>query len=207
MPLGAASAPLYSDLESQLRSGQRVVLLTHSQGGLVAQRAMLEFFDRGLGRLLDRVSGIVFLACPHQGSTRLGSIWLAYQLLSPSPQGRGLRPLMDDERVHQRFRDHALVATRDDYHWPIPVSAIHAIEDKWVTAQSAQGSIGTANFYEVSGRHESIHCQPTTSSAYQRIRNEVSRYLSDPGESAQPRAQTTILPGSGTLGVGSEAPI
>ena len=78
-------------LLTELRDEGPLVLVTHSQGGLVVQRFLARMIGQGHARDLVRIKLIIMYACPNTGSEfllslRRAAIWWRH------PQERHLRP-------------------------------------------------------------------------------------------------------------------
>ncbi|MGW2520012.1 esterase/lipase family protein [Streptomyces sp. NPDC001617] len=117
---------------------ERLVLVSHSQGGLVVQRYLARTLSRGLGLELARIKGIILFACPNDGSEFLSSVRQHWSPLNP--QLRGLEPLRNEvkdtqSRVISQIV-HATVLAPSSC--PIPIAAYAGESDKIVTRASAQ---------------------------------------------------------------------
>lgn len=55
-------------LEVECASYRRIVLISHSQGGLIIQRFLARMINQGRGTELAKIRRIVLLACPNSGS-------------------------------------------------------------------------------------------------------------------------------------------
>src|SRR5260370_10008671 len=89
----AQSLPAY--LAAHAPSDTPVVIVTHSQGGLILQRYLAWMLAEGRGRELARIQLIVMLSCPNEGSEYLRSIRAAIGL-SHHPQA-GQLDVLDRE--------------------------------------------------------------------------------------------------------------
>jgi len=88
-------------IEVECASYERLVLISHSQGGLIIQRYLARMIAQSRGLELDKIRRIVLLACPNNGSellllARKASIFWRH------PQERDLRPLSDSVMEAQR---------------------------------------------------------------------------------------------------------
>lgn len=117
----------------------RLMLITHSQGGLVAQRFLARVLADGEGRRLARIRRLVMLACPNNGSELLLSLRRNVLGLG-HPQERDLRPLNDQVNATLRtvLRDVVHATAVSDRTCPILVSAYTGESDRVVRAVSAQ---------------------------------------------------------------------
>jgi pimeloyl-ACP methyl ester carboxylesterase len=143
-------------LEDSCAEYQTVVLIAHSQGGLVVQRYLREMLDDGLGRDLARIPRIILLACPNNGA-EFGLIfrrlvgWLWFH-----PQERSLRPYKDDvadtnRRIMNRVV-HATMISSDSC--PIDFRVYAGQSDNIVTPASAGGTF--PKYGALRGDHNSI---------------------------------------------------
>ncbi|MFC7549642.1 alpha/beta fold hydrolase [Plantactinospora sp. GCM10030261] len=116
----------------------RLVLVTHSQGGLVAQRMLARTLANGDGPELSRIRRIVLFACPNTGS----DLALLLRRSGPwrHPQERELRPLnqaiSDAHRIVVNQIIHATAVTAASC--PIPIVAYAGDRDGVVTPVSAR---------------------------------------------------------------------
>ncbi|MEV5263780.1 esterase/lipase family protein [Streptomyces werraensis] len=105
--------PQYRDLASELatyldshvdRTRDDLILVTHSQGGLLAQRFLAEASRRGEADQLRHIKGVIMFACPTAGSA-FGLKWrgvMRWLQLVRSPQERSLRPLDPEVKEAER---------------------------------------------------------------------------------------------------------
>ncbi|MEV0172139.1 alpha/beta fold hydrolase [Streptomyces sp. NPDC050803] len=126
-------------LDTEARPFPRLLLISHSQGGLVVQRCLTRMAAEGRAAELARIDRVVMLACPNNGSQI--ALSLRRRLLGGNPQERELRPL--DERVAdtQRAVLRDLVHAREvtAHTCPIPFSVYAGETDNIVTPASARG--------------------------------------------------------------------
>ncbi|MEU0626884.1 hypothetical protein [Streptomyces sp. NPDC005989] len=117
----------------------QLMLVTHSQGGLVAQRFLARALADGEGRRLARIRRLVMLACPNNGSELLLSLRRNVLGLG-HPQERDLRPLNDQVNATLRtvLRDVVHATAVSDRTCPILVNAYAGESDRVVRAASAQ---------------------------------------------------------------------
>ncbi|MGW0827890.1 esterase/lipase family protein [Streptomyces sp. NPDC002845] len=118
---------------------ERLMLVTHSQGGLVGQRHLARMLADGAGQELVRIKRMVMLACPNNGSELLLSLRRNVLGLG-HPQEKDLRPLNDQVTATLRtiLRDvvHATAVT--DRTCPIDFRVYAGEGDRVVPAASAQ---------------------------------------------------------------------
>ncbi|WP_430479760.1 alpha/beta fold hydrolase [Streptomyces sp. P11-1] len=124
-------------LDTDAEGFGRLVLVCHSQGGLVAQRALTRMLAEGRGRDLARIRRVILLACPNNGSELAMS--LRRGLLSRNPQEHELRPLNQQITDAQRIVLRDLVNAREvtERTCPIPFSVYAGETDKVVPPVSA----------------------------------------------------------------------
>ena len=109
-------------VENRRQDGDSVVLVTHSQGGVVAQRFLVRTLQRHEGLSLRRIKQVVMFACPNRGSQ---FFLLARRLpfFGRNPQERQLRPfdklLAETERVIIRSVLNATAVNKSECHVPI----------------------------------------------------------------------------------------
>lgn len=134
-----AADSLKEYLATEAGGFERVVLVGHSQGGLVIQRCLARMLSEGRGLELARIRRVVLLATPNTGSQLLLST--RRMLVRGNPQERGLRPF--DELVVDTLR----IVLRDIVNAPsaptertcrIPFSVYAAEQDGVVTPASAR---------------------------------------------------------------------
>jgi len=141
--------PDFADLAAQLstrlkaedlREARSVVLVAHSQGGLVVQKFLASATIRGQARDLARIRQIVLYACPTLGSPFFAKTRrIAFG--ARHPQERRLR-LLDGEvfEAHQLVLRNVVNADAiTDYTCPIPVTAVVGGEDNIVPRIEATG--------------------------------------------------------------------
>jgi hypothetical protein len=116
-----------------------LVLITHSQGGLVAQRYLQQMISEGHAAELQRIQQIHLLACPNNGS----QLWLSVRrwFIPRNPQERQLRPLDDAVARAQRVVLTGIVHAREvsPTTCPIEVKAYAGESDGVVPPASGRG--------------------------------------------------------------------
>lgn len=119
-----------------------VVLIGHSQGGLVIQSALAHRLSNSEGERLRCVTHCILISTPTNGSDFLGRIrrFLAAVIPGWSGQEKTLRPL--DEYIgnlqRQIARDVVYASITTPRSVPIPITAIYGTEDSIVKRQSAR---------------------------------------------------------------------
>ncbi|MGV9249384.1 alpha/beta fold hydrolase [Streptomyces sp. NPDC003710] len=125
-------------LSTEAEELDKLVLVSHSQGGLIVQRYLARTLAEGRGPDLARIRRIVMFACPNAGSA-LG-LPLRRRWLDGHAQERQLRPLdeqvADTQRIVVNQIVHATQITASTC--PIPITAYVAESDGVVGRASAQ---------------------------------------------------------------------
>ncbi len=154
----AESLETYMELD--VADYQNVVLISHSQGGIIVQRFLARTVSRARAHDLVRIRRIIMFACPNSGSELLAVTRRRFKLWR-HPQENELRPLDDAvAAAHQTVIEHIVYAEdqspTDIY---IPIIAYAGESDNIVTLASAKGSFPDTGV--VPGDHFSI-IQPDT---------------------------------------------
>ncbi|MFI7415070.1 alpha/beta fold hydrolase [Streptomyces sp. NPDC049627] len=131
-------------LDTEARPFSRLVLVSHSQGGLVVQRHLARMTAEGRGNDLARIDRVVMLACPNNGSEI--ALSLRRRLVRNNPQERELRPLDEQVADTQRAVLRDIVNAREvtPHTCPIPFSVYAGETDNIVTPASARGTFPDA---------------------------------------------------------------
>ncbi|QES47831.1 hypothetical protein DEJ50_08425 [Streptomyces venezuelae] len=126
-------------LDTEADAFGRLMLVSHSQGGLIVQRHLTRMTAEGRGSDLQRIARVVLLACPNNGSEI--ALSLRRRLLRCNVQEHQLRPLNEQVTDTQRavLRDivHADRVTASSC--PIPFSVYAGETDNIVSPASARG--------------------------------------------------------------------
>lgn len=142
-------------LVNRMRDDESIVLVTHSQGGLVAQRFLVRTLQRHEGLSLRRIRQVVMYACPNRGAQ---FFLLARRLawFARNPQERELRPftkvLTETERAIIRSVLNATDNTETECH--VPIAAYGGASDNIVPTHVAYSIFPV--FGVVPGDHFSI---------------------------------------------------
>lgn len=132
---------LKSYLADQPISHERLLIVTHSQGGLVVQRFLSRMLAEGRGWELRRIRRIVMFACPNNGSELFLLLRRGLMGVTRNTQERELRPLQASVQEAQRRVMtgivHAQYVSRD--RCPIPVVSYAGESDNVVSPSSAVG--------------------------------------------------------------------
>jgi pimeloyl-ACP methyl ester carboxylesterase len=160
----------------------RLVLVSHSQGGLVVQRFLARMLYDGRGQDLARVRRVVMFACPNSGS-EIALLLRRRLTFWHNPQERELRPL--DETISDTHRTvvnqivHATTTAPD--RCPIRIVAYAGERDGVVTPASARSVFPDAAV--LPGDHFSI-VQPdsATHRSYTALKSNLLATLATAGE-------------------------
>ncbi|MFB8128623.1 esterase/lipase family protein, partial [Streptomyces mirabilis] len=125
-------------LDTEAEDFGHLMLVGHSQGGLIVQRCLARMLAEGRGQDLARIRHVVLFACPNNGSQL--ALTLRRGLLGAHPQERQLRPL--DEQITDTQRtilwDVVLAREVTERSCPIAFSVYAAESDNIVTPPSAR---------------------------------------------------------------------
>ncbi|PPK65644.1 tetratricopeptide repeat protein [Actinokineospora auranticolor] len=190
---------------TKLADAERVVIVGHSQGGLVVQRFVTRTLNDRQGTQLARIKHIVLYACPNNGSQFM--LTIRKLLLFRNSQERALRPYADAIAETQRTVVHAVInATRvGDSECPIPFTACAGETDNVVSPASARAVFPHTE--RVEGDHRTI-IQPDDHDmlAYRVLSQVLATVVPrphpdqqiaeqpDPGPADRPRAAAEIDP-------------
>lgn len=137
--IDTAADSLGEYLATEAGGFEELMLVTHSQGGLVAQRLLARMLGDGRGRELARIRAVVMLACPNNGSELMLSLRRGL-FGSGHPQESQLRPL--NEQVTRTLRTvlRDVVGAREvtERTCPIPFAVYAGESDGVVSPASAQ---------------------------------------------------------------------
>ncbi|MFF8842103.1 alpha/beta fold hydrolase [Streptomyces sp. NPDC015127] len=160
---------------------ERVALVTHSQGGLVAQRFLSRMLLSGRGRELARLRRLVMFACPNNGSDLF---LLARRGLIPmtrNSQERELKPLQTSVLETQRRVIDGIVRAPhvSSDRCPIPIVAYAGESDNVVVPSSAAGFFPETGV--LPGDHFTIiRPKGPDSRIVHAMRKELARALAEP---------------------------
>ena len=168
-------ANLLADLLRDCSTYKKIILIGHSMGGLLCKSAIKSLIDRDDQNSLSRLKGLFLLATPQAGSgwvpPFLGGI--SRDLRALSSQGAFV------ENLHRTFVDRISASDRSPGKLFLPVFAITASEDAWVSVLSSGLNIPSCNRKVVRGSHTRI-VKPSSrdNDAYRWVLDWV-RYLID----------------------------
>ncbi|MCX4810670.1 alpha/beta fold hydrolase [Streptomyces sp. NBC_01239] len=140
--------PTYKDVALSLdgylsdRAGdfKSVVLVSHSQGGLIIQRYLQWMLDEQRGHELQRIRQVVLFACPNTGAEIALSLRRSW--LRRNPQQVSLQPFNEDVSAAHRTVINRIVHAREvsSGSCPIPVMAYTGEIDNVVPPAAARSS-------------------------------------------------------------------
>jgi pimeloyl-ACP methyl ester carboxylesterase len=143
-------------IDSPAFHGREIVLVGHSQGGLVIQSYIAGWLEEGLADRLEAVRHVILIATPNLGSALLSPLRRLFGLILPNPQERTLR-VLDPEiaDIRATITKSVVGAQRRSTHaWPVPVTCLYGLQDGVVVEASARGPF--RNVVPVQGDHFSI---------------------------------------------------
>lgn len=159
-------------LETEVADAASIILVTHSQGGLIAQRFLVRTLHRHEGLKLSPIKGVVMYACPNSGSQFLLSL-RRKAFLWRNPQEKSLRPF-DRVVVETRLAMDRLVLNAQENtksECPIPVLSVAGIEDNIVrpvdTASNFRAQFADGDHFSV------VRPSDANASSYQILRAEL----------------------------------
>lgn len=169
----------------------RVVLVSHSQGGLIIQRFLARMISQGRGYDLVKIRRVVLLACPNNGSELLLLIRQSAKLWR-NPQERDLRPLSDAvieaQRTVMRSIVFADIVAAD--RCPIPFAVYAGESDNIVTPPSARSIFPHAG--ALPGDHTSIlKADSTTHRTFTTMKANLLLALTEPPPESRGRRRLT----------------
>ncbi|NUS12812.1 MAG: alpha/beta fold hydrolase, partial [Streptomyces sp.] len=118
-----------------------VVLVGHSQGGLIIQRYLSRTLRAGEGPRLEPVKAVVLYACPNNGAMFRAQLRKYTRPIRRNPQERELRVFNRDVLETQRHVLAAVVGAlgRGPAQWPVPIHAYGGTSDRVVPVKEARG--------------------------------------------------------------------
>ncbi|MEU9167383.1 alpha/beta fold hydrolase [Streptomyces sp. NPDC048420] len=178
--LDTVAESLRSYLDSQPISHQRLVFVTHSQGGLVVQRYLSRMLAEGRGWELARIRRVVMFACPNNGSELLLLVRRSLRGGIVNIQERELRPLQASVQEAQRRVVtgivHAQYVSSD--RCPIPFMSYAGESDNVVSHSSAVSVFPEAAV--LPGDHFSIIKPGLDGRLVRALRNDLDKALGEP---------------------------
>lgn len=205
-------------LETEIAAYPSIVLVSHSQGGLIVQRFLDRMVSAARGRELGRVRLVVMFACPNSGSElfilmrRLLRIW-------NHPQERALRPIDESVGASQRTVINRIIHAERTApeQCRIPIVAYAGDRDNIVKPVSARGVFPDTGV--LPGDHFTI-IQPDSPRhrSYVALKHNVMNVLADEDlqtRGSSPRTEQALRPsprihtvlGAAEAGAGSDAAV
>src|SRR5712691_4701210 len=160
-------------LLAELRDVRPLVLVSHSQGGLIVQRFLARTLQAGRGQDLQRIKRIVMFACPNSGSEfalptrKLAVLWR-------HPHEQQLRPFTSEIAETQRIVLRAIIGAKrvSDAECPIPIESYGGLSDKVVPPETINFVIPLTGV--VDGDHFSIvRPKRNDTSSYRLLKNAL----------------------------------
>ncbi|MEU8301841.1 alpha/beta fold hydrolase [Micromonospora sp. NPDC048909] len=182
-------------LATTCREHDRLVLVAHSQGGLIVQRYLSDVLADGRGQELRRVCSVVLFACPNSGSEFMLSVRSFFR----QPQDLTLRPFVESIADTQRRVLDKVIYAREvtGTSCPIPITAYAGESDNIVRPASAMAVFPSHGV--LPGDHSSI-IRPTkrTDLTYVALKYHLleARQSDAPRE---PRAASVTPPSTGNV--------
>ncbi|GGZ38827.1 hypothetical protein GCM10010387_36250 [Streptomyces inusitatus] len=185
----------YNDLAGRLKTflryemstHDRLVLVGHSQGGLVVQRYLAQMINEGRGKELTRIRSVMLFACPNDGSDFMLPLRRAWW--RRNPQVCALAPLNPDVKDTQRTVLNQIVRAEatGSSSCRIPFWVFGGDADNIVPRASAQGVF--PDVFTLPGDHSTI-IRPTShqDAAYVVLR----KHLLDAQRQEDPAAPDTV---------------
>lgn len=169
-------------LRDEFAPDDRLVLVSHSQGGLVIQRYLARTLARGGGAELAPIRRIVMIACPNSGSEFLASL-RRLTMRWRNPQERELRPIQESIIETHRAVARGVVNARQrgPHQWPIPLSTYAGLSDNIVPPAVANWTFPLTGVLD--GDHFTVIQPPNRDdSRYKALKAEIMAVLEDPAE-------------------------
>lgn len=190
---------------------ERVVLVTHSQGGLIAQRYFFRMLSDGAGFKLEKIRGLVMFACPNHGSQLVLQLRKAIIPITRNRQERELRPISDSVIETQRRVLNGIVHAGfvSNHQCPVPVVAYAGEDDNIVTPVSAQ-SVFPESAVLAGDHSQIIQVTPTRLDAALHLKSQLLKFLVaafPPGAQTQAAAVELAVPEDATSNMTSDLPL
>lgn len=171
---------------------ERLVIVTHSQGGLVVQRFLARMLNDGKGHELARIRSVVMFACPNNGSEFMLLLRRTLlPMLGGNRQEPELRPISAAVLETQRRVLSGIVHTQSlsADKCPIPLVAYAGEEDNIVTPASAMSVFPDA--VVLPGDHFSIVRTDSGYRSVDALKGRLRKALAEPfpNVSSQPEVR------------------
>ncbi|WP_082859741.1 alpha/beta fold hydrolase [Alloactinosynnema sp. L-07] len=136
---------------------KKIVLVSHSMGGLVVQNYLAVEVTEGRARNLQKIASVALITCPNEGSEFL----ILLRRFAPfwnQPQERSLRPMQKEIDETRRIVLQRIAYARDltDSTCPIPIWVYTAESDGVVTRRSALSMFNSGNYGALPGGHSDV---------------------------------------------------
>lgn len=182
---GLIAASLKTFMETDCETYRTIVFIAHSQGGLIVQRYLTLMLDEGRGKDLARISRVILLACPNNGSEFLRVLRNSISTFWMHPQERQLRPYADSVAdTHWRVMNRIVNArsiTSDSC--PIEFHVYAGESDNIVTPASARSTF--PNWGALPGDHNSIlHADSLDNRTYKTLKTNLLQVIRGPSQPA-----------------------
>ncbi|MEU3457690.1 alpha/beta fold hydrolase [Micromonospora sp. NPDC006766] len=203
-------------LRDEVAPAASIVLVSHSQGGLVIQRFLARTLARGGGYELAPIRRVVMFACPNSGAEFFSSL-RRLTFRCRNPQERELRPLQETIIETHRALQRGILQARQHgpNEWPLPISTYAGMSDNIVPPYVANWTFAASGVVE--GDHFSV-IRPAirADSRYLALRTELLCAAESDSATVGGRADqadhdppageaTTVTPPVGSMGAGTAA--
>lgn len=156
--IGEAAKALREFIDSPEFYDRELILVGHSQGGLVIQAYLADMLKNGHGERLSPIRQVITLATPSLGSTFLSPWRKLVGKFFSNPQEQALRVLDPYTSETLSFvAQHVVQATKGtNNEWPIPFHVFYGTQDNIVLEASARGVFLDDNLTPLEADHFSI---------------------------------------------------
>jgi pimeloyl-ACP methyl ester carboxylesterase len=194
--LNSIASTLDVYLNSSIPADEPIILVGHSQGGLVIQKYMVDLLRDGRGLELQRVQGVALYATPNSGSEFFLTTRRAFGGWLNHPQEKELRPFVESlADTHRQFVKFVVFARASGTHeYAVPIYAFGGAEDAVVSPASAKSVFPNGGI--LPGTHTSIiRPQDAEDSRYRVLRNIIAETLTKLGADSTSEASIeTLIP-------------
>jgi len=186
-----AAELLYGDIQAQL-TDRNIIFVSHSMGGLIVQKYIINLFKNFNAESLKRVKGAIYLSVPF-----LGSGWASIlPKIGANMQINSLRkanPLLVEleEDWHKYLYRGGIENLPENLKHKIPQIAFHGAQDQIVSKASASPLHLDATIYKVDQDHKSICKVDQESTVFKNIKD----FLIDIKKSLEPKAMVLHVHG------------
>src|SRR2546426_8715773 len=156
--IGEAAKALREFIDSPEFYDREIILVGHSQGGLVIQAYLADMLKHGNGERLSPIRQVITLATPSLGSTFLSPWRKVIGKFFSNPQEAALRVLDPDTSETLNFvAEHVVQAKKGtNNQWPIPFHVFYGTQDDIVLQESARGIFLDDNLTPLEADHFTI---------------------------------------------------